>query len=262
MKNQSGEVEETSYPVISRLKSLYGASSLSELAEGLNTPLPTVKGWSQRHSVPLPILVTAATDRKCSLDWLVGLVHDPGALRPVPRSKGLNQTVSDEPSSKVLALNEPGTSSSTVLSLRTPDGPMEFHFVPHLNPNGELTVGAGYSRDSRVLGDIAFQAGWMQRNLGRVGEGFALVEMAGNSMEPTIYQGDTLVVDRTIRAVDSGGLYALRMGRELVIRRLQRLVTGALHVLCDNETFKPELVPADAEVNLDIVGRVVWPKSR
>lgn len=263
MQNQSGEVGETSYPVISRLKSLYGASSLTELADHLDTPLPTVKGWSQRQSVPLSVLVTAAVDRKCSLDWLVGLVHDPGALRHVPRSKGLNQSVTREPVSKVFAVQESGTSSTSVLSLRTPDGPMEFHFVPHLNPMGDTQAVTRYpAPDSRVLGDIAFQAGWMARNLGRVGEGFAVVEMSGTSMEPTIYPGDTMVVDRTQRAVESGGLFALRLGTEVVVRRLQRMISGTIKVLCDNEAFSPEVVPPEAEIQLDIIGRVVWPRSR
>lgn len=265
MQNQSSGLTPDPSVVMSRLKEAYAASTLTELAARMGVPGPTVKGWSQRGSVPLERLMRTSADTGCSLDWLCGLVSDPPGSH-APASKDLNQSSPIEPISKVLDSGsllaaEHGQHLPGRFQVAGSRGPLEFVLVPRFS--AKVSAGAGFRYgDDEVLGEIAFEANWMRQHFGRAGDGFALVDVVGGSMEPTYYDGQTIVVDRLQRDIDGGGVFVLRKHDELFVKRIQRMLTGGLQVISDNLAFHAEMVPAGSEQQLEVVGRVVWPRSR
>ena len=48
------------------------------------------------------------------------------------------------------------------------------------------------------------------------------LEVKGDSMEPLLHDGDIVAVDRSRCEVRSGGIYVIRIGEELFIKRLER----------------------------------------
>lgn len=81
----------------------------------------------------------------------------------------------------------------------------------------------------------------------------------GDSMEPTITSGDSLLIDRDKNLVGSdGGIYVINYEGELFVKRVQKLLDGRIAVTSDNKNHMSiEISKHDLE-RLKIIGRVVW----
>ena len=79
------------------------------------------------------------------------------------------------------------------------------------------------------------------------------VRAAGDSMEPTVRDGDLVVVDRDRRAAVEDQLFAVRTRDDLVVRRARRVGDGWTLV-----TDNPDYHPRAMTVNDVIAGRVAW----
>ncbi|RCX07036.1 LexA family transcriptional regulator [Marinomonas foliarum] len=81
----------------------------------------------------------------------------------------------------------------------------------------------------------------------------------GDSMEPTINSGDSLLIDREKNIVGSeGGIYVINFEGELFVKRVQKLLDGRVAVTSDNKNhLSIEISKHDLE-RLKIIGRVVW----
>lgn len=81
----------------------------------------------------------------------------------------------------------------------------------------------------------------------------------GDSMEPTITNGDSLLIDRDRNMIGSdGGIYVINYEGELFVKRVQKLLDGRIAVTSDNKNHMSiEISKHDLE-RLKIIGRVVW----
>ena len=76
-------------------------------------------------------------------------------------------------------------------------------------------------------------------------------------MFPTLVDGDTVLVDFTQRSAKSDGIFVVRYGDAVQVKRVSiHPDTQLLTVKSDNKEYStfPNLTPD----RLDIVGRVVW----
>lgn len=78
-------------------------------------------------------------------------------------------------------------------------------------------------------------------------------KVRGDSMGETLRDGDQVLVDRSHRTPD--GVFLLRMGDELRIKRVQRVAGGALMLISDNTHYPPELVKPEDLRDVEILGR-------
>jgi len=79
----------------------------------------------------------------------------------------------------------------------------------------------------------------------------------GRSMEPTIADGDTLLVNLAERTIKDGRVYAFRVGDEVKVKRLFRQMDGRVRVVSDNvdkALYPDEFLSIDAMP--EIIGRV------
>ena len=74
-------------------------------------------------------------------------------------------------------------------------------------------------------------------------------------MEPTIRNGDNILIDMTSREILDGEIYAIRDGEALMIKRLQRQLGGKVRMISDNALYPVIDAPM---ADLDVVGKVVW----
>lgn len=81
----------------------------------------------------------------------------------------------------------------------------------------------------------------------------------GDSMEPSIISGDSLLIDRESNVIGSdGGIYVINYEGELFVKRVQKLLDGRIAVTSDNKNHMSiEISKHDLE-RLKIIGRVVW----
>src|SRR3954470_625597 len=130
--------------------------------------------------------------------------------------------------------------------------------VPRLDVQASAGPGA-LEAEERRLGRIGFDTAWLRR-LGLHGGGsdrLSVIRVEGDSMTPTLSDGDEILVDR-----DDGagrlrdGIYVLRVEEALIVKRLALGPGGRVSVRSDNEAYPgwPDLDPA----GVDVVGRVVW----
>ncbi|MCB1470843.1 MAG: helix-turn-helix domain-containing protein [Rhizobiaceae bacterium] len=106
---------------------------------------------------------------------------------------------------------------------------------------------------------------WLRRNLPAWAPPNALVgilEGSGDSMEPTIRDGDVLMIVQDVewRIVERGGVFVFSLDDErLLLKRLQVLISGDLKIISDNPAYAPELIPfADIEHRIRIHGMVFF----
>lgn len=81
----------------------------------------------------------------------------------------------------------------------------------------------------------------------------------GDSMEPFLFHGDTVLVNLAETSIINGKVYALRYGEELRIKRVYRKLDGGLILHSDNPDYLPrdeEIPPAVVEEHIAIIGRV------
>lgn len=134
----------------------------------------------------------------------------------------------------------------------------EFVSIPRLDIRasagpGQAVVPAEGDRPSF----IAFREQWL-RSLGVNPRNAEFIESHGDSMEPTIQDGDLLLIDRGIDRVKSNGIYVLVAQGLVLVKRLQLLIGGSLLIISDNPKYEREVVKPDAVADLRVEGRVRW----
>ena len=100
-----------------------------------------------------------------------------------------------------------------------------------------------------------FPSGWAQKNGYKPDGLFSIVAM-GDSMEPTIPNGASLIVHRQTEIV-SGRVHVLCRGDECYVKRLIRQMDGSVLVKSENPDYKDVLISQDDPIPLHIVGLVV-----
>jgi phage repressor protein C with HTH and peptisase S24 domain len=110
-------------------------------------------------------------------------------------------------------------------------------------------------QSEQLVDYINFRADWLGRVFNADPRSLALVEVAGDSMSPTIDDGDLALVDLRESHFRHDGVYVLRTGNDLSIKRLQRQPDGSLVIRSDNPAYEPATVSAE---NLPLIGRVIW----
>ena len=125
-------------------------------------------------------------------------------------------------------------------------------------------AGAGNLIDSEEVEDLlAFKQDWIARELRTSPDNLSLIYVQGESMIPTLNPGDVILIERDPQRNTSDGIYVIRMGEALLIKRLQFLPEGEINVTSDNEAYQPYRVSLNNNAeNFDIVGRVVWAGRR
>lgn len=93
------------------------------------------------------------------------------------------------------------------------------------------------------------------RQLGVSPAAASMIRVRGDSMSPTLEDGDEILVDRDSRRVEGrGGIFVLRLDGELMVKRLRPAV-GGVEVASDNPDYPPRVVAARA---IEVIGRVAW----
>jgi len=96
--------------------------------------------------------------------------------------------------------------------------------------------------------------------LGLTADRVRLLEATGDSMAPTIKDGDPLLVDIGADGIIDGKIYAFTVGDEAFVKRLRRVPgkPGKILIVSDNRDLYPESVELPEGEDFRIIGRVRW----
>ena len=97
---------------------------------------------------------------------------------------------------------------------------------------------------------------WLSRR-GFSTEHLRVAVAQGDSMDPTIKDDDSLVINLNSTTLIDGKVFALNLGGELCARRIQRLWAGGIELIPDNKRYGKQVVPAEDLERLEVVGQVV-----
>jgi hypothetical protein len=129
----------------------------------------------------------------------------------------------------------------------------------------DLAVSAGsgaLAGSEQPAAMIGFDPAWLNRLTAAGADELNLVQVAGDSMAPTLLPGDDILVDRSDgEARVRDGIYVLRMEDSLLVKRLTlHPVTGRVTVQSDNPAYAdwPDLALSD----INLIGRVIWTGRR
>ena len=80
----------------------------------------------------------------------------------------------------------------------------------------------------------------------------------GDSMEPTIADNDTLMVDTSDTLPQDGQIFVIRNDGHLLVKRTQVAPGQGVWLLSDNPSYDRLLLKLQDTPDLEVIGRVVW----
>ncbi|SJN08999.1 Phage repressor [Halomonas citrativorans] len=131
----------------------------------------------------------------------------------------------------------------------------DYAFVPLYDAQCSAGDGA-WNENCRVLTHISFTR-YSLRKQGLTPDHLSAIRIDGDSMEPVLHSGDTVLIDHTRTAIEGEGIYILRLDGHLYAKRLQRNFDGVA-IISANNAYDKVTVPRDRLHELEIVGRAVW----
>ncbi|MDR6509348.1 hypothetical protein J2792_000188 [Novosphingobium capsulatum] len=136
--------------------------------------------------------------------------------------------------------------------LSTPRTQAEWADIPRLALGASAGPGA-LTADEVPVGRLRFSSRWLKAQ-GLDPAMLSVIEVEGDSMEPTLRDSDEILVDRTPRPLRAG-IHVIRVDDVLLVKRLEAGAAGMIRVISDNPAY-PRMERPMADV--DVVGRVVW----
>lgn len=112
------------------------------------------------------------------------------------------------------------------------------------------------------VGEFAMSRDWLARNLNHTSGDLASVHVIGDSMAPTLLDGDVVVIDRGVREVTVDAIYLVSVSGRRLVKRLQRKVDGSVVIISDNPSYERETIAAHRVEQIEVLGRMVWPRVR
>jgi len=140
------------------------------------------------------------------------------------------------------------------------DNPDEtFVAIAHATPRPSMGGGAVVTEDGDTPGRAYhFRRSWIKDSLKASPSQLRIMHVAGDSMAPTLLDGDTVLVDMTRRTPNPPGIFVVHDGMGLVAKRLEHIPNSdplAVRIISDNPLYRPYEGTAE-EIN--IIGRIRW----
>lgn len=229
-----------------RLREVWGKSGLKqdEFATRLGITTVTLQNYFKNVRLPSSDFVKqTCVEFDIAADWLLwgtGPMHRGNAQPTAPGPGKINPIPEREP------------------EWMAPEAApkMGYSLIPKVR--ARLSAGTGsLEADGDVIGYYAFKTDFLKRK-GRAKK-MVLMDVAGDSMEPEVRNGDTVLIDESQNEIIAGGLFAVGIEQEVYVKYLDR-IPGKLILRSENLKYSPIEVDMNGEISgaVRIIGRVVW----
>ena len=178
---------------------------------------------SGNRTLRLDGLVKAAQELKVSIDYLLGLTDDPTPA--VQLSEQARTVVPMTRYAKPVFISYARAAAGPDEPVFDETEPTEVRYAFH------KSVLPAWAREKSLL----------------------CIEAVGDSMTPTLSEGDLILLDRSQTELVNGQMFVIRTGDGLVVKRLKR-VGRTWRLVSDNPAYPPRSVSKDDRV----LGRVAW----
>lgn len=238
-----------------RLKTIRGLSGNDQktMAEQLGISFRSWQDYELGKSVPGGKVFEALAKMGYDANWLL---TGEGAIKKMAPTKPFYK--------KILA-------GEVTMSDEAPNQLQEEHRTTNISndpgegfvhiPRYEVAASAGGGsmiHSEQIVDHLSFKADWVHNALGVPVTDLALINVTGDSMEPTLSEGDLILIDMSYRGVKDNAVYVLQLNGSLLVKRIQHKLDGSVVVKSDNAIYEPERIESEAVDSLNVIGRVVW----
>ncbi|MEW6078686.1 MAG: XRE family transcriptional regulator [Thermodesulfobacteriota bacterium] len=115
--------------------------------------------------------------------------------------------------------------------------------------------GGSFETSPEVESFFAFRRSWLRRKGDP--DKMVLMDVVGDSMSPTIEEGDTVLVDQSRTDIYAGGIYALGIDDTVMVKRLEKH-PGRLVLISANSRYAPVYLQGEEINRVRVIGRVIW----
>lgn len=186
----------------------------------------------------------------CNLTWLMTGKENPY----------LNTPDENEKSEQEVEIKQKNNNPSTPKIQDVCGNPVnieDFVFIPRYDV--QASAGNGYLNGcEKIKCTMAFRKAWIENSLNANPHDLVVISVKGDSMEGILNERDVILVNKA-QNQPGNGLYVVRIGNDLIVKRIQSLPGGKLLVTSANEAYAPfELDLAQDYNDISIIGKVLW----
>jgi phage repressor protein C with HTH and peptisase S24 domain len=156
--------------------------------------------------------------------------------------------------SREFGLNPDWIEKGTGNKLIRADEETAFEKIPKVK--ARLSAGGGsFEVGDEIEGFYSFQKDWLRTK--GLAANMVLMDIFGNSMEPELKDGDTVLVDQSQKAILAGAIFAVGIDDTVMVKRLEKH-PNKLVLRSDNEAYSPVFLQGDEINTVRIIGKVIW----
>lgn len=230
-----------------------GYKTASQAADAAGWKKSTYLGHENgSRGVTLDMALTYCRFFRVSLDWLA---QGKGAPKQLPA--GL------KPASELL--EKPRPAVATQIAAEARPGLVEIQNTEYASIarfDAMLSAGPGslIEEDPEPLGYHLLEQQWLNGLTRASPQHLAVVRVSGDSMEPTLSNQDWVLLDTTQRRLNHEGIYALRVGDAVWVKRISlNLKDRTIRIMSDNQFYETQEIE---ESDVHTIGRVLSIVSR
>lgn len=130
----------------------------------------------------------------------------------------------------------------------------EFKKIPKVK--ARLCAGGGsFEVGSEVENHYSFRADWLSKK--GSADKMVLLDVVGNSMEPELKEGDTVLIDESQKSILAGAIYAVGIEDTVMIKRIEKH-PNKLVLRSENKNHNPIYLQNEEINKVRIIGKVIW----
>ena len=130
----------------------------------------------------------------------------------------------------------------------------EFQKIPKVK--ARLCAGGGsFEVGSEVESYYSFRSDWLSKKGGS--DKMVLLDVVGNSMEPELKEGDTVLIDESQKSILAGAIYAVGIEDTVMVKRIEKH-PNKLVLLSENKNHNPIYLQNEEINKVRIIGKVIW----
>ena len=115
-----------------------------------------------------------------------------------------------------------------------------------------------FVNDEKIGADLIFRRDWLDRELKSNPDNLFILSAESDSMEPTIQHDALLIVDKSIDRIITEGIYILRRGDTILIKRIRKLSENTIELISDNPAYGKETIKLNNQLEITILGKVIY----
>ena len=128
-------------------------------------------------------------------------------------------------------------------------------------PLFNVTASSGHEsfvNDEKIGADLMFRRDWLNRELKSNPNNLYILNTETDSMEPTIKHDALLIVDKSIDRIITEGIYILRRGDTILIKRVRKLSEDTIELISDNPVYGKDTINLNEQPEITILGKVIY----